>query len=277
MRNLVTATVVLMLLAAAFLTGCQQAPVVYRDNPWTADPAIQTVAIAPFLVKSDIAMTRSQSFASMSLGTSDGAPAFYSIEFADAFAAGLTKFPGLTVIKPESVHRAWIEAEGAGDPNANPLANRENALKIARRLGADSILVGEVLEWDPYVPRVTIDWSLHYTKSHTATAMDVKMLESAGKGGFMESRKLGAGQAVFAQQLTLDAESVSTKDMMKTYEWSLDPAENAPYSDPGLGVFKRPFPRFVRFAAWAAVSGAFRYFEMSHAPAKPAASGASAE
>jgi hypothetical protein len=247
----------LLVLGMAAVQGCSGPKDIYPANPWAGEPGIQVIAVAPFLVKPEIATTMHQSFESYTFTTSDGFNAHFSEQFAQEFANGLTEFPGISVINPERVMRAWADSVNKGEMT-NPLATREDALKIAQRLKADAILLAEVIEWDPYDGRMTLDWSLHATRTSTIRAVDVRSLENAGKGGLLVSRKDRSGGAVFCQLISLDKESRRTKELLTEYANSLAAEESAGYPNPEDGIVGRPFPRFIRFASWVAMTSAYK-------------------
>jgi hypothetical protein len=247
----------LLMISLAVLTGCKKEVIVYPDSPWVGDPGVEVLAIAPFLVRPEIAMQLRQSFSSGSFTTSDGATVYFSPEFSTAFADGLTHFKGLKVVQPDRVVRAWIEAVERGEMT-NPLANRDDALAIARRLNADAILVGEVLEWDPFNTRLTLDWSIHATRTSAIRAIDIRRVENSGKGGLLDRRNDRSAAPMYAEQLTLDREQAGTRKLLEHYSHSLADGDNKGYASLSESVANRPFPRFVRFAAWVAMMNAFK-------------------
>lgn len=247
----------LLTFGVAAIQGCSGPKDIYPQNPWAEEPGIQVIAVAPFLVKPEIATTMHQSFASYSFTTSDGFEAHFSEEFAQVFANGLTEFPGITVISPERVMRAWADAVQNGEMT-NPLSTREDALKIASRLKADAILLAEVLEWDPYDGRLTLDWSLHATRTSTIRAVDVRTLENAGKGGLLKASKDRSNGAVFCQQFALDKEARRTQELLSEYAHSLAKDRSAGYPNAEDGIMGRPFPHLIRFASWVAMTSAYK-------------------
>lgn len=261
-----------ILMAGLSVQGCSKPVNIYPDNPWSSDPGIQVIAVAPFLVKPEIATVMYQSFECYTFPTSDGFNAHFSEQFAQEFANGLTEFPGITVINPERVMRAWTDAVNNGEMT-NPLATREDALKIASRLRADAIIVAELVEWDPFDGRLTLDWSLHATRTSTIRAIDVRSLESSGKGGLLESRKDRSNGAVFAQQIALDREQRKTRELLDMYANSLSKEDNAGYPNAADGVVGRPFPRYVRFASWVAMTSAYKGTTKTDAKRETTASG----
>lgn len=253
MRKLAVGLIVTCLAA---LTGCKKEVNIYPENPWAEDPGVKVIAIAPFLVQPQIATQMRQSFESGSFQTSDGATAYFSPDFAKAFADGLTHFPNIKVIGPDRVMRAWIEAVDRGEMT-NPLGTRSDALTIASRLNADAILVGEVLEWDPFNTRLSIDWSLHATRTSSIRAIDIRRVENAGKGGLLDRREDRSAAPIYGEILTLDREQASTRKLLEYYSNSLTEDDNKGYANLSQSVALRPFPRFVRFSAWVALTNAY--------------------
>lgn len=267
-----TALLIALLVLLGGLSACSSVKNIYPDNPWEASPGLKTIAVAPFLIKAEIAQAAGQPFNSYMFQTSDGFMAHFSRDFAQEFANGLTNFKGLTIVDPDRVLRAWQEAVDNKEMT-NPLATREDALKIAARLKADAILVGEVVEWNPFDTRITLNWSLHATRNSAIRATDIRTIENAGRGGLLEREQDRSAMPVYAEQLTLDKESIYTKQKLEEYVVGLSEDDVGGYSNLPLSVTARPFPRFVRFTAWVAMTNAFAGTTTSEKPRETAASG----
>lgn len=283
---------VALLAAVALVSACSRTQI-YPSSPFVDHPNIRTIAVAPFIIADDVAMVQGQSFPSMTYtDPTDGATIHYSEAFAQAFAQGVGRFPGMTVIAPAMVSREWavsrrgveaklaeLDAERArisGEEYAkrhkdvlssevNPLVSRDHALTIARSLRADAIIVGVVRMWDPYEPRMTVEWGLHYTNATSGSSANVRELERQGQGNPNVKRDLSK-EAVFTESLTLDYNGASTQNMLRLYGNSLE--ETQPYAEPWMVVEQEPFPRFVEFGAWAGMIHAYQAWGVDFPPSK---------
>lgn len=114
-------------------TGCSMHN---NDGPPPAFPRGMSIAVAPILNFS---------------GNFDLDP----IKSADLLASELTDFDGIVVLPVSRVVAALI-AEGR-----DQIESPRHALDIARRIGADAILVAGVTEYDPYTPTVGLVLQLY--------------------------------------------------------------------------------------------------------------------
>jgi len=247
------ALIALCFALACLISGCASSKI-YPASPYTGDPKIEVIAVAPFLVSEAVASTPTQPFPIEAFQTSDGRLAFYSVEFAKQFGLGLTEFPGVTVVEADRVRDAWKFGESQG-LQYNPMATRDQAMAVARALKADAIIIGQVMEWDPFVPTLTLHWSMFYTKGNSASAADIRAVERSGTGGGAESSVDYNKDPVYTDQLTLNAETQKTKKLLGTYANSLTDLE--PYRTKEEAVTLQPFPRYVRFASWVAMCNAY--------------------
>lgn len=126
--------ILLMLFLAAGLPGCAIVQVSVR-NPVVG---LEKVAIAPFF---NLSSERSV----------DGH------DFAEAYYAELQKVPGFEVVPVGIAERAIRE-------NQLTLDGPEDALRLARILDVDAVVIGAVTDYDPYVPRVglKVSWYSHH-------------------------------------------------------------------------------------------------------------------
>lgn len=254
MVKLFSALACLALLALG-VGACASKPV-YTPNVFIEKPKISVIAVAPFLVTETIATQTSQPFASGNFLTSDRAVAWYSVAFAKEFADGLTNFPGITIIQPDVVFRAWRASVGTADV-ANPMATADQARKIGAALKADAIIVAEVLEWDPFTPSLTLDWKLLYCGTSKSGSGDILTLERAGHAGGGEVSEIDLSrQPVYEEQIMLNADHAQVKEALEWYGESMTTID--PYKSGAEAVMARPFPYFVRFASWRAMRNAFR-------------------
>ena len=266
-RNLI-GMIALALLAGAF-SACTEVQV-YPEEAFFEEPKIHTIAVAPFNIPESVATAMSQQFTSMSFKASDGAEIYYSTQFANEFAQGLTKFPGVRIITPENVERRWkksmMDARSDAMKSAdmanmrkemNPMRSPKEARMIGATLGADAILVADVIAWDPFVPSMTLQWELLYTGRSTNNVdgtLNESRMGSAGGGeaGMADYSK----EAFYREQIMLDADSAKTAELMQTWVQSID--EIKPYPNRVRAVRENAFPHFIRFASWAAMMNAYR-------------------
>jgi len=122
-----------MLLLVAGLSGCAIVQVSVR-NPVVG---LEKVAIAPFF---NLSSERSV----------DGH------DFAEAYYTELQKVPGFEVVPVGIAERAIRE-------NQLTLDGPEDALRLAKILDVDAVVIGAVTDYDPYVPRVglKVSWYSH--------------------------------------------------------------------------------------------------------------------
>lgn len=117
-------TLILILLLPLAGTGCAIVEVGVR-NPVIG---LETVAVAPFF---NLSQER----------TVDGR------EFGLAYYSELQKIPGFEVLPVGVTERAMLE-------NGITLAGPEDAVRLARILDVDAVVVGAVTDYDPYNPRI---------------------------------------------------------------------------------------------------------------------------
>ncbi len=249
-QSLYFSLVVLFVFLSFGLSGCGGA-VVYPGNPWREVPGIEHIAVAPFIVHESIALEESQQFGYDIFQSNDGRDIFYSIEVADHMAEELMNFPGIRVTTPGRVHDAWKNLEANSAVKANPMASEEQAITLGRSLKADAILVGKIEDWDPYVPRLVLQWELYYTRPRTSNAQEVLEMERQGRLS-PQFREKGL---IFKEQLSLDKESLETQKYLEIYGEAHE--ETKPYESAAEAIYSRPYPRFIRFASWVAMRKAY--------------------
>ena len=127
------------------LTGCSWNR--GHDAPPPTFPRGMTIAVAPILNFS-------------------GSYDFEPIKAADLLASELTDFDGIVVLPVSRVVAALI-AEGK-----EQVESPRHALEIARRVGADAIVVAGVTEYDPYTPTVGLAIQLYAKTATTSAVMD---------------------------------------------------------------------------------------------------------
>lgn len=118
----------------AMTAGCS-----WRDRavaPRASFPAGMAIAVAPVL-------------------NFTGSTDFDPYQAADLLASELTDFDGIVVI-PVSRVLAALAAEGR-----DQIESPAHALRIARTVGADAVLVAGVTEYDPYTPTVGLALQLY--------------------------------------------------------------------------------------------------------------------
>ena len=96
----------------------------YRSYPENPYPDLRTIAILPFINRTDVPI--------------DGA------QFANTFASEMVKFGGFRVVRPAQI-RAALQAGETVD-------TVEDAIELGRRVDADAILAAAVTDYDPYYP-----------------------------------------------------------------------------------------------------------------------------
>ncbi len=154
----------LLLLLAAGLPGCAIVQVSVR-NPVVG---LEKVAIAPF-------------FNLCSERAVDGH------EFAEAYFTELQKVPGFEVVPVGIVDRAIRE-------NQLTLEGPEDALRLAKLLDVDAVVVGAVTDFDPYVPRVglKVSWYSNREWEFLPTVPETEQSSKARRRAFLpETVSLG--------------------------------------------------------------------------------------
>lgn len=125
----------LLLLAYASLPGC----VIVQVGVTNPIPGLTTVAIAPFFNQSSERAVDGRLFAS-------------------AYYAELQKVPGFQVIPTDVAERAIVE-------NGLQMNGPDDALKLARILNVDAVVVGSITDYTPYPPMrlaMTVSWYSPY-------------------------------------------------------------------------------------------------------------------
>lgn len=208
-------TVVQLLLP--LLAGCSFHSSKYLKYPPNPYPHVRTIAVAPFLDE----------------GKGNG------LETAEIFANELAQVPGVRVIRPGHVKDAVLK-------DASRIANVQEALAAAKRLGADAILVGVVTDYDPYPP----------PRAGIAIQMFAEGTEGRGGGGdptaeVLSGRPLRVAPSerchlVIAFERVFDAHQAATRAELRSYAESFTP-EDRGFQDERY--FLSVYERYLHFCA----------------------------
>jgi len=141
-----------------------------------------------------------------------GRSSFDGDEFGAILASELVKSSGTRAIRPAQLRAAL----GPGET----LETVADAVRVARKLGADSILACAVTDYDPYdPPRIGVRAQLLRTEPRTLSAKDVDaLLQSASwRRGPLPLTRDGARHAAAAFEEVIDARDASTRRQAAAY------------------------------------------------------------
>lgn len=159
-------------LASALVAGagCSRfASVKFYTHPENPDPDLQTIAVAPFF--------------NATMGTLDAE------RIGDLFASELVQCGVARVQRPHEVLEAAYRLrfpEGGAAPAAvriqDLITEPADAVRVAKALKADAVIVGTVTEYDPYFPPVLgMAIQVFCTKTYTLRAEDIERLIQSGR------------------------------------------------------------------------------------------------
>ncbi len=205
------------LLLIPVLAGCSFHSSKYMKYPENPYPHVRAIAVAPFL----------------SEGKGDG------LEAAEVFANELAQVPGIRVIRPGHVKDAVLK-------DASQIANVQEALAVARKLGADAIIVGCVTDYDPYPP----------PRAGIAIQMFAENPTAENPGGdptseVLSGRPLAVAPGeqrflVISFERVFDAHQAATRDELRDYAESFTPEDRG---FQGEGYFLGVYERYLHFCA----------------------------
>jgi len=175
-------------LALALLAGCQSSA-----PPPSERHEIRLVAILPFFDET-------------------GNSSFDGEAFGAILASEFVKASGVRVIRPAQIRAALNPGE--------KVLSIDDALRVARRLGADTVLACSVTDYDPYdPPRVAVHAQLLRAESRAMSAEDVdRLIQSASwQKGPLPISRAKAGHALAAFEEVYDARDRSTRRLLSSY------------------------------------------------------------
>lgn len=175
---------ILVLLLSA---GCQSMPSAHDRQE------IRLVAILPFFNET-------------------GNASFDGDAFGAILASEFVKAAGVRVIRPSQIRAAL-------DPGEQ-VRTIDDAVRVARRLGADTVFACAITDYDPYdPPRVAVHTQLLRAESRTLSTDDVdRLLQSASwHRGPLELSRPRAGHALAAFEEVYDARDRSTRRLLAAY------------------------------------------------------------
>ncbi len=223
------------LLLVPVLAGCSFHSSKYMKYPQNPYTHVRTIAVAPFLSEG----SASGAEASHSHGAMAPATDGNGLEAAEIFANELAQVPGIRVIRPGHVKDAVLK-------DASQIANVQEALAVAKKLGADAIIVGVVTDYDPYPP----------PRAGIAIQMFAENPSAENPGGdptseVLSGRPLAVGPAeqrflVIAFERVFDAHQAATRDELRDYAESFTPEDRG---FQGEGYFLGVYERYLHFCA----------------------------
>lgn len=175
----------LPMLILALVTGCKTTA--SEPTPMAGD--VRTVAILPFFDET-------------------GRSSFDGDELGNILASELVKSSGVRVLRPSQLR--------AGDK----IATIADAVRVARRVGADLVIACAVTDYDPYdPPRVGIHLQVLRAEPRTLSTKDLDvLLQSASwKKGPLTMTRDGAGHALKAFEEVYDARDAATRQLVAAY------------------------------------------------------------
>jgi hypothetical protein len=177
-----------LMLALALLAGCQSpAPQASERRE------IRLVAVLPFFDET-------------------GNSSFDGEAFGAILASELVKASGVRAIRPAQIRAALNPGE--------QIRSVDDAIRVARRLGADTVLACAVTDYDPYdPPRVAVHAQLLRAESRSMSAEDVdRLIQSASwQKGPLPLSRAKAGHALAAFEEVYDARDRNTRRQLTTY------------------------------------------------------------
>jgi len=174
-----------LLLILALAASCKSA----ASEPTPMAGEVRTVAILPFLDET-------------------GRSSFDGEEFGNILASELVKSSGIRVLRPSQLR--------GGDK----IATIADAVRVARKYGADLVLACAVTDYDPYdPPRVGIHLQVLRTEPRALSTKDLDvLLQSASwRKGPLTMTRDGAGHALKACEEVYDARDAATRQLVAAY------------------------------------------------------------
>lgn len=177
------------LLALALAAGCRTAP----DAAAPERHEMRLVAILPFVDET-------------------GNSSFDGEAFGAILASEFVKAAGVRAIRPAQIRAALTPGE--------QLRTMDDALRVARRLGADTVLACAITDYDPYdPPRVAVHAQLLRADARMLSAADVdRLVQSASwQRGPLSLSRDRAGNAIAAFEEVYDARDRGTRRLLSAY------------------------------------------------------------
>lgn len=172
------------LLVLALIAGCRDVD----PEPQRMAGETRQVAILPFVDET-------------------GRAGFDGDEFGEILANEFVKTRGVRVIRPAHLKSLGDKIESVGD-----------ALRVARKLGADTVLACAVTDYDPYdPPRIGVHVQVLRTEPRTLSTRDLDvLLQSASwKKGPLPLTRDHAAHAVTAFEAIYDAREAATRSKVE--------------------------------------------------------------
>jgi len=175
-------------LALALLAGCQNAATKASDRH-----EIHLVAILPFFDETGNSSLDGEAFGAI-------------------LASEFVKASGVRAIRPAQIRAALNPGE--------KVLSIDDAIRVARRLGADTVLACAITDYDPYdPPRVAVHAQLLRADSRAMSAEDVdRLIQSASwQKGPLPLSRAKAGHAIAAFEEVYDARDRNTRRLLTAY------------------------------------------------------------
>lgn len=177
------------LLAALLAAGCR-AP---QAEPAPPSGDIRLVAILPFADET-------------------GRSSFDGDEFGGILASEFVKSSGVRAIRPAQLRAALEPGEA--------IASVADAIRIARKLGADTVLACAITDYDPYdPPKVGVHAQLLRTepRSLSTKELDLLLQSASWHKGPLPMTRDAAGHALAAFEEVYDARDAGTRRQAAAY------------------------------------------------------------
>jgi integrase len=141
-----------------------------------------------------------------------GHSSFDGDEFGSILASEFVKASGVRALRPSQIRAAM-------EPGAK-IATMDDAVRIARRLGADTVLACSITDYDPYdPPRISVHTQLLRTEPRTLSTqeLDVLLQSASWHKGPLALTRDGARHALAAFEEVYDARDSWTRRLVIAY------------------------------------------------------------
>jgi len=141
-----------------------------------------------------------------------GRSSFDGEEFGSILASEFVKASGVRALRPSQLQAAMAPGE--------KIATVADAVRIARKLGADTVLACSITDYDPYdPPRISVHTQLLGTQPRSLSTKDLDLLlqSASWHQGPLPLTRDGARHALAAFEEVYDARDSATRRLVRAY------------------------------------------------------------